>query len=121
MIKQFAHICIHTKNLKKTEEFYCNILKFPKKYNFNKDGSLFGFYIDTGNNNFLEFFLDEEVKANQSHLRHLCFEVENIDNVIDELKLNGVEVSPKALGTDNSWQCWITDPNGIHQGRQVKP
>ena len=113
MIKQLAHICIHTNDLEKTENFYCNILGLSKKFNFDKDGNLFGFYIDLGNNTYLEFFHDPEVVNQTSSIRHFCLEVENITSAINQLNSNGIETTQKLLGCDKTFQCWITDPNGI--------
>lgn len=113
MIKQFAHLCIHSNNLEETEKFYCETLGFTKKFNFIKDEELIGIYIDLGNNNFLEFFHSSEKMHYSSPLKHFCFEVDNIDSTIDKLKNASIEVTNKKLGSDKSWQCWITDPNGI--------
>ena len=112
MIKQFAHLCIHTNNLEETEKFYCDLLGFSKKFDFIKEGSLFGIYIDLGNGNFLEFFHSKE-KMNNGPIQHFCFEVENLDLTMEKLKKAGLEVTEKKFGTDKSWQFWITDPNGI--------
>jgi len=113
IIKQLAHICIHTNDLKKTEIFYCDILGLSKKFNFNKDGNLFGFYIDLGNKTFIEFFLNSEVTIQSSVIKHFALEVENIEQVIERLRENGIEVKDKTIGSDNSWQTWATDPNGV--------
>lgn len=113
MIKQLAHICIHTNDLEKTEEFYCNFLGLQKNFNFDKNGKLFGCYINLGNNTFLEFFHDPEVKNQLSAIRHICLQVENIEAAIFQLNENGIETSEKLLGCDNTFQCWVKDPNGI--------
>ena len=89
MIKQLAHICIHTSYLEKTENFYCKILGLQKKFNFNKEGRLFGFYIDLGNKTFLEFFYDSESPNQNSAIKHFCLEVENIELIIKTLNENG--------------------------------
>lgn len=113
MIKQFAHLCIHTNNIEETEKFYCEVLELTKKFDFTKDGKLFGFYIDLGNDNFLEFFYSQEKMDNNGPIKHFCFEVENIDLTMDKLKRAGISITEKKLGADKSWQFWITDPNGI--------
>ena len=96
MIKQLAHICIHTKDLEKTEDFYCNKLELSKKFNFYKNGRLFGFYLDLGNQNFLEFFYDPDAKNDLSPIKHFCLQVEDIDYTIAKLKSSGTEVTEKS-------------------------
>ena len=89
------------------------MLGFKKKFDFIKDGKLFGIYIDLGNKNYLEFFYSEDKANNNGSIKHFCFEVENLDLTMKKLKNAGIEVTEKKFGTDKSWQCWITDPNGI--------
>jgi catechol 2,3-dioxygenase-like lactoylglutathione lyase family enzyme len=50
---------------------------------------------------------------------HFCFETDNIDRFIAEMKTKGVACSDKKLGSDETWQTWLKDPDGnnfeIHQ------
>ena len=113
MIKQLAHLCIHSKDLEKTKVFYCDILGLEQKFKFYKENKLFGFYINFGKNTFLEVFYDPNVSVQKSIIQHFCLEVANLDNTITQLNENGYDTSKKQLGVDNSWQTWVTDPNGI--------
>ncbi len=111
MIKQLAHICIHTVDLEATARFYQEGLGLERGFEFMKDGDLFGFYVKLGNGTFIEVFKgDPGVVGN---INHIAIQVEGIDAVIGRLRDHGYEVGDKSLGADHSWQVWTTDPNGV--------
>ncbi|MDD5674424.1 MAG: VOC family protein, partial [Chitinivibrionales bacterium] len=113
MIKGFAHICMHSNDLAKTEDFYVKILGFKKKFNFILDKKVVGFYLDSGNGVFLEFFRTETPKDFQkSAVAHFSLEVDDIDKEIANLQKHGITVSNKNLANDNTWQAWFKDPGG---------
>jgi glyoxylase I family protein len=114
MIKQIAHICIGATNLAASERFYCDVLGLPKKFKFLKDDREFGFYVDAGGGNYIEVFSQDGVdQGSKPLIKHMCLEVESIDEAIRRISAAGVEISAKKMGTDRSWQAWITDPSGI--------
>ena len=45
MIKTLAHICILSKDLNRSLDFYCGALGLKRHFDFFKDGDLFGFYL----------------------------------------------------------------------------
>ena len=111
MIKQLAHICIHTADLEATARFYQEGLGLERGFEFTKDGDLFGFYIKLGNDTFIEVFKgDPGVVGN---INHIAIQTDDIDAVIGRLRDHGYEVGDKALGADHSWQAWTADPNGV--------
>ncbi len=111
MIKQIAHICIHTKDLEKTFKFYTEVLGLEKGFEFEKDGELFGYYIKLGNNTFIEVFKGDPGEV--GNINHVAIEVENIDGLIQRIRSHNYKIEDKTIGDDHSWQVWITDPNGI--------
>jgi catechol 2,3-dioxygenase-like lactoylglutathione lyase family enzyme len=111
MIKQIGHICIHTADLDKTLHFYTEVLGLEMTFDFVRDGAPFGYYIHFGNNTFIEVFKGEPGEI--GNIAHVAIEVEGMDALIQRIKEHGVEIGEKALGGDNSWQVWVTDPNGI--------
>lgn len=114
MLTGIAHICIGSRDLDSTEDFYCKGLGMTRRFNFWRDGSRFGFYLDAGNRNFIEVFQDDEPQQPDRPLvRHLCLETGDIDEFIETARANGIEVGDKSLGADQSWQCWLTDPDGL--------
>jgi lactoylglutathione lyase/glyoxylase I family protein len=113
MIKALAHVCVFTKDLKRTRDFYCKVLGFKPHFEFLKDGQLFGFYLKIAPRQFIEFFkVKRNTKFGGQRTHHFCFEVDDIDAIIKKLKKSRVKVTPKKLGCDQSWQCWCKDPNG---------
>ncbi len=111
MIKQLAHACIHTEDLVLTQDFYCGILGCELGFEFFREKERVGYYIQLGNQTFLEFFRGEPGPV--GNIRHLSLEVEDMDALIIRLKEKGVEVGEKKCGSDHSWQCWCKDPNGV--------
>ena len=63
-IKGLAHICISSKDLQKTEDFYYNKIGLKKIFDFNKNDQIAGFYIKLSDNNFLEFIQDDKDYSN---------------------------------------------------------
>jgi catechol 2,3-dioxygenase-like lactoylglutathione lyase family enzyme len=111
MIKQLAHICIHTDDLTETEHFYCDVLGLEKGFEFEKDRDPFGFYIKLGGKTFIEVFKGEPAKV--GNIDHIAIETDDIDQVIRTLRANNFEASDKKLGGDHTWQSWTRDPNGV--------
>jgi len=113
MIKSLAHVCVFTRDLQRTRDFYCGVLGFKPHFDFLKDGQLFGFYLQIAQGQFIEFFkTDPKTEFGGQRVHHFCFEVDDIDAVSEKLTKAGVEVTPKKLGCDQTWQCWCKDPNG---------
>jgi catechol 2,3-dioxygenase-like lactoylglutathione lyase family enzyme len=111
MIKRLAHICINTSSLPDTERFYCQGLGMTRRFDFEKEGSLFGYYLDAGGGTFIEVFSGEPGEA--GNINHLALEVDDIDAAISQLRGAGFDIGDKAFGSDDSWQAWTADPNGV--------
>jgi glyoxylase I family protein len=112
-ITQVAHACIHAKDLEKSAAFYSEGLGMPVKFRFNNNGALFGIYFDAGNNTYIEVFQNDEELPSKSHIVHLCLEVDDIEATVADLRSKDIEVTDPKLGADQSWQAWITDPDGV--------
>ena len=113
MQPSFAHICVRTRDLKATEQFYTKVLGLKKTFDFVKNGKAIGFYVRISGTNFIEFFEDSKAESVPSSIAHLCLQVDNIDKAQAELSAAGVTSSKKTMGCDQSWQTWFKDPNGI--------
>jgi len=111
VIKQLAHACIHSADLDQTRRFYCEVLGCRPGFEFRKQGELVGCYISLGGETFIEVFLGEPTDA--GGIKHLAIEVSDIDAVLARCAEYNVEASEKKLGHDQSWQAWVTDPNGV--------
>ena len=95
MIKQLAHLCIHSNDLAATEKFYFEALGLEKGFTFMKDGNPFGFYIKLGNSTFIEVFKGN--LSSEGSIKHLAVEVDDIDQVIKKLRKAGFEATDKKL------------------------
>ena len=111
MIKQLAHICIHATDLESTAHFYGDILGLDRAFTFERDGRPFGYYFKLGSDTFIEVFEGEP--GSMGNINHVAIQVEDMDGLIQRLRTHGVEVGEKTLGADQSWQVWISDPNGV--------
>ncbi|MGC9521329.1 MAG: VOC family protein [Anaerolineae bacterium] len=121
MITGLAHVCFTVSDLDRAVEFYRDQLGLKEAFDFvNDEGYRHGIYLHLGGRNFLELFEGtlEAAAAGQS-FRHICLEVDDIETTAKALRERGVEVSPTKLGRDQSYQAWITDPDGnrieLHQ------
>ena len=111
MIKQLAHICIHSNDLAKTEKFYCEGLGLEKGFEFIKEEECIGFYLKFGNQTFIEVFKGDPPEV--GNINHFALETEQMDQLIENLNSLGYKATDKILGEDHSWQSWTTDPNGV--------
>ena len=114
-IKQVAHVCIFAHDLEETRRFYEDVLGMDIAFKFLRDGSVFGFYLNAGGRSHVEVFQKDESQFDETNqINHLCLEVVSIDAAIEHVKSRGVDPTrPKKLGVDNTYQCWLTDPNGV--------
>ena len=121
MITGIAHACFTVSNLERSIAFYRDGLGLEPAFDFtNKEGRRFGLYLHAGGRNFVELFEGQlGERAERQSFRHICLEVDDIEATVAALRARGVEVSDPKLGGDQSWQAWITDPDGnrfeLHQ------
>ncbi len=113
MIKGIAHLCIRVADLEATRRFYCDTLGLEKAFDFIRDGQTVGFYLKAGDHNYLEFFKTDKVATGESPIGHLCLEVDSIDKVLEKVKKDGYSAGEKKIGSDQSWQAWLADPDGV--------
>jgi catechol 2,3-dioxygenase-like lactoylglutathione lyase family enzyme len=111
MIRQLAHICIHTPDLESTSRFYQEGLGLECGIDFIRDDEPFGFYLKLGNETFIEVFKGEA--SHPGNINHLAIQVDDMDAVINRLRQKGYEVTDKSMGADHAWQAWTADPNGV--------
>lgn len=125
MIKKLAHVCLFTDQLDAMIAFYRDVLGFPVKFTMkNDEGFAFGYYFATGEMTFIEIF-DQRAAVKQwggsvnamrpgpeAHIRHFCFEVDGLEQVVAALEAKGLSVVPIKVGMDHSKQAWIKDPDG---------
>ncbi len=114
-VKQVAHVCIFAHDLGATRTFYEDVLGLDTQFNFLRDGKIFGFYLNAGGRSHVEVFEKAATSFDEANqINHLCLEVDSIDDAIAHVQSKGMEPTrPKKIGCDNTYQCWLTDPNGV--------
>jgi len=113
-VKQLAHVCIFAHDLEATRDFYRGVLGMDTRFNFLRDGRIFGFYLDCGGRSNVEVFEKTGTSFSEANqINHFCLEVEDIDAAIAHIRSKGVDVTPKKLACDDTFQAWIADPNGV--------
>jgi lactoylglutathione lyase len=116
MIKGIAHVAYLVSDLEKSLDFYVNKLGFQKKFTLNnEDGKLWIVYLQISENQFIELFPENafDNKVHNGSYQHLCLEVDNLDDLVNELQDKGVEIDePIITGIDHNLQAWIHDPDG---------
>jgi lactoylglutathione lyase len=119
MFTRIAHVCLTARNLQRSVDYY-EKLGLTRVFRFTRKGSTFGFYMEVAPGAFVEIFEDPNLgQVVNNGIIHFCLETDDIDTVIAQARANGVEVTDKKLGVDNTWQCWFEDPDGnrfeVHQ------
>jgi len=103
MFKKMHHIAIICSNYQRSKDFYVNILGFRivrEIYRKERDSYKLDLALNEGY--LIELFSFPIPPKRPSFpestgLRHLAFEVDNIDNVVFSLKAKGVDVEPLRL------------------------
>jgi lactoylglutathione lyase/glyoxylase I family protein len=112
--RQLAHVCIFARDLAETRDFYRDALGMEVVFNFHRDGAWHGFYLGANGRSHVEVFLKPEAEqGDRNAINHFCLEVESMDEAVAHLQAAGVPVTAKKLACDDTWQAWITDPNGV--------
>ena len=114
MITGMAHACFTVSDLDASIHFYQDQLGLKPAFDFRReDGTRFGLYLHLGGRSFIELFQGQlGERAEAQSFKHICLEVDDIPSTVATLRERGVEVSDPKLGGDQSWQAWITDPDG---------
>jgi catechol 2,3-dioxygenase-like lactoylglutathione lyase family enzyme len=113
-IKRVSHVCLGALDLEATERFYCQGLGCTRAFDFLRGGKRIGFYLRAGEGTFIEVFLQEKLDPDApAPIRHLCLEVDSVDEASARVKSLGYKVGEKKLGADRSWQAWTADPAGV--------
>lgn len=119
MFKRIAHVCLNVKSLERSIDYYSK-LGFEPRFKFTRNGKYFGVYMELNSGNFIEIFENPEMDTVINNgIAHFCLETDDIDMVIKKLIERDVQFTQKKLGCDNTYQVWLTDPDGnqfeVHQ------
>ncbi|MEI6211238.1 MAG: VOC family protein [bacterium] len=114
MVIGLAHVCFLVSDLDRALEFYRDKLGFRVAFEFRReDGTRFGVYLKTGPRTFIELFTAELApRAEKQSYAHICLEVDDVARTVTELRAKGLELTEPFLACDQSWQAWLSDPDG---------
>ncbi|NSW58559.1 MAG: VOC family protein [Armatimonadetes bacterium] len=113
MLKALAHACFTVRDLDAAIDFYVEKLGMTRAFDFiNDKGERYGVYLHVAGRSFIELFTGTHDSSQGGSYRHICLEVEDVAQAVEMLRERGVEITDAKLGMDNSWQAWITDPDG---------
>ncbi|WP_010677666.1 VOC family protein [Bacillus timonensis] len=113
MIKGIHHAGFSVVDMERSLDFYCNKLGFKKAFELQQsNGEPWIVYVKVADGNFIELFY-EGIEGEKERVRHICFEVEDIQETADQLKKNGVHLEVEITqGKSLNYQFWIKDPDG---------
>ena len=100
-IKGIHHIAIKANGVEKFEEtirFYNEILGLPVIRRWERPGMLCAM-VDTGSG-ILELFSNAECEPQPGPLRHIAFEVENVEECIEAVRAAGYEITIEPKDVD---------------------
>ena len=124
MIRQLAHVCIHTNDLEAMLAFYGEGLGLPVQFRLrNGEGVTVGVYLGCGQTTFLELFDQDRVlamfggdkvdlAAAPTRLQHFCFEVTGLEAMKERLEARAIPYLDVGMGLDHALQLWVGDPDG---------
>ncbi|MEO8530343.1 MAG: VOC family protein [Deltaproteobacteria bacterium] len=113
-VKQIAHVCIFAHDIEVTRVFYRDVLGMDTQFNFLRDNKQFGFYLNAGGRTHVEVFQKSDAQYLPTNaITHFCLEVENLDDAIAHIESMNVAITPKKKACDDTWQAWITAPDGV--------
>ena len=114
MIKGLAHVCFIVADLDRALAFYGGTLGFKTAFEFRRDnGVRYGVYLKAGARAFIELFQGEvPARTAKQSFQHICLEVDDVARTVAYLRAHSIEVTDPKLGLDQSWQAWLSDPDG---------
>jgi catechol 2,3-dioxygenase-like lactoylglutathione lyase family enzyme len=120
MVTNLAHLCFTVRDLDAAQAFYCDGLGLRHGFDFLTDtGERHGLYLQVGGGSFIELFRGEHGGDGAPSYRHFCLEVDDLAATVAALRAKDIAVTDPKLGSDQSWQAWLSDPDGnrieLHQ------
>jgi len=110
---RLSHACLGSTNLPRTIAFYRELVGCEVAHEFrNAAGELYGVFLSCRNGTFLEFFNEQQPKPPGGLFRHLCFEVDDVEDMAAVARRHGLTAEIKRGRTDHILQFFVHDPDG---------
>lgn len=115
------HVAITVNSLEKSQKFYQDFFNFKiSKFFERKDMGAKAVFLEL-EGFFIELWEFADLKNNDDDLkdikirgiRHIAFEVENLDKTFTDFKKRGLEVTEPTLGASGHMYSFTSDPNGV--------
>jgi len=115
------HIALSVKNLEETVNFYKKLFGFEEVKNFERKdlgGKAIFLKLNEIQLEIWEFNNKIKNKDDFSNLnilgiKHIAFEVNDIEKTYNEIKSRGIEISEPKQGASGKRYCFLKDPNGF--------
>lgn len=119
-LNKIHHIAIICSNYEKSKKFYTEILGLtPKNEVYRKERDSYKLDLEVNGQYQIELFSFPNPPGRPSFpeaagLRHLAFELENIEEAVEELAAKGIEVEPIRIDefTEKKF-TFFADPDGL--------
>ena len=112
-LKRLSHVCLGSTNVERTVAFYSKLIGCKVAHEFrNPAGEVYGVFLSCNNGTFLEFFNEQTTKAPGGLFRHVCFEVADINAMVELSRASGFEPEVRRGRTDGILQFFLHDPDG---------
>ena len=107
-----AHVCIESRDLAETEDFY-RLLGLERRFEFrNRQDELVGYYLAFENGTFIEVIKNPSA-GGDGIVKHFAIEVDDVDAFYQELTAAGYEATKKTRAGDGNWMVTCHDPSGV--------
>ncbi len=115
------HVAITVNDLEESQKFYQDFFNFKISKSFEREDmgakaiflELEGFFIELWQFADFKENIDELKDIRIRGIRHVAFEVENLDKILSDFKQRGLEVAEPKLGASGHMYSFISDPNGV--------
>ena len=114
-IKGIAHVCIQSSDLVATETFFERVFGLSKIFEFHRQGTVVGFYLEVVPRQFIEVFRSDSIDADPTKhvITHFCLESSDIEADHRTLADAGADPGKLTVGADGTRQFWVTGPDHL--------
>lgn len=119
-INKIHHVAIIASDYQKSKHFYTEILGFKILLEFYREArDSYKLDLEVGGQYQIELFSFPNPPARPSHpeaagLRHLCFEVDDLDEALAAITAHGISVEPLRIDELTGKRCtFFADPDGL--------